>query len=155
MKFLLILEARIKDASSRELFERYLQRLQPWVSVETHFLNPKGPKEIASRVTQTLERFKKNHRTKTLLLDERGAMPRSSQEFALKLQKYEQNEGIDTLIILMAGAFQFPTDELQSLWDEKLSLSGLTMPHEMAAAVLAEQLYRAQCILRKHPYHHE
>lgn len=53
---------------------------------------------------------------------------------------------------LVGGAFGLDA----SLRDEcagRLSLSSLTLPHDLARLVLAEQLYRAGTILRNEPYH--
>ncbi len=50
----------------------------------------------------------------------------------------------------------FGKELLPAEWREKadllVSLSRLTMPHELARAVLAEQIYRALTMLRGHPY---
>jgi hypothetical protein len=49
-----------------------------------------------------------------------------------------------------------PSDSTRPCSDEppgKLSLSAMTLPHEMARLVLVEQLYRAGTILRNEPYH--
>jgi 23S rRNA (pseudouridine1915-N3)-methyltransferase len=55
------------------------------------------------------------------------------------------------LVFIVGGA-----DGLPEAWKPKadllVSLSALTMPHELARVVLAEQIYRALTTLRGHPY---
>ena len=55
------------------------------------------------------------------------------------------------LVFVVGGA-----DGLPAAWrlraDLLLALSPLTMPHELARVVLAEQIYRALTTLRGHPY---
>jgi 23S rRNA (pseudouridine1915-N3)-methyltransferase len=55
------------------------------------------------------------------------------------------------LVFLLGGADGLPTD-WQSRGETSLSLTSLTLPHELARVVLAEQIYRAFTILRGHPY---
>jgi 23S rRNA (pseudouridine1915-N3)-methyltransferase len=45
------------------------------------------------------------------------------------------------------------SDSIRRAARHTLSLSSLTLPHEMARLVLAEQIYRAGTILRGEPYH--
>jgi len=53
---------------------------------------------------------------------------------------------------VIGGAFGLD-DSVLRLARRKLTLSSLTLPHEMARLVLAEQLYRAGTIIRGEPYH--
>jgi 23S rRNA (pseudouridine1915-N3)-methyltransferase len=39
--------------------------------------------------------------------------------------------------------------------DLLLAFGRITLPHELAAVILAEQIYRATCILSGHPYHRD
>ena len=72
-----------------------------------------------------------------------------SAAFASLVRKAEM-EGRD-LVFLIGGH-----DGLPAGWaaraDLLLSLSPLTLPHELARAMLAEQIYRAFAGLRGHPY---
>ena len=53
---------------------------------------------------------------------------------------------------LIGGANGLP-DEVLAGAHRTLSLSPMTLPHEMARLLLTEQLYRAGTILRGEPYH--
>jgi 23S rRNA (pseudouridine1915-N3)-methyltransferase len=53
---------------------------------------------------------------------------------------------------IIGGAFGLDA-EILALADMKLSLSKMTFPHQIAKIILFEQIYRAQTILEKHPYH--
>lgn len=53
---------------------------------------------------------------------------------------------------LIGGALGLSDDALRAA-DRRLRLSTMTMPHDLARLVLAEQLYRAGTIVRREPYH--
>lgn len=56
------------------------------------------------------------------------------------------------IVFVIAGAEGFSESFLKTI-NEKISLSDLTFPHKLARLLLVEQLYRAQTIRTKHPYH--
>lgn len=55
-------------------------------------------------------------------------------------------------IVFLLGGSDGLTDEMRSSADLLISLSAMTMPHELARVVLTEQIYRALTTLRGHPY---
>jgi len=54
-------------------------------------------------------------------------------------------------VFVLGGADGLPP-EWRPNADLLLSLSPMTFPHELARAMLAEQIYRAVTTLRGHPY---
>jgi 23S rRNA (pseudouridine1915-N3)-methyltransferase len=83
-----------------------------------------------------------------VFLDPAG-QPMDSAAFAKLLAKSEM-EGRD-LAFLIGGHDGLPAGWRQRA-DLLLSLSPLTFPHELARAMLAEQVYRGFASLRGHPY---
>jgi 23S rRNA (pseudouridine1915-N3)-methyltransferase len=63
-----------------------------------------------------------------------------------------QLHGAPPLVLAIGGAFGFDPS-VPARASRRLSLSAMTLPHEMARLVLVEQLYRAGTILRNEPYH--
>lgn len=55
-------------------------------------------------------------------------------------------------LVFLVGAHEGLTAGQRAEADLLLSLSRMTWPHELARAMLAEQVYRAFAMLRKHPY---
>ena len=84
-----------------------------------------------------------------VLLDAAGKQF-TSQQFARWLGDL-RDRGTRELGFLCGDAEGFP-DEIRASAKQKISLSTLTMPHEFARVILAEQIYRAFAILAGHPY---
>ena len=87
-----------------------------------------------------------------VLLDERGK-EFSSMQFSDYLQR-KMNSGLRRLVFVVGGPYGFSKDVYNKA-DEKLSLSKMTVSHEMIRLFFTEQIYRAMTIIRGEPYHHE
>ncbi len=97
---------------------------------------------------ERVDLWSKHPGSRKIFLDPGGAAM-DSREFTALVSRAEL-EARD-LVFLVGGA-----DGLPPGWRERadslLSLSRLTLPHELARALLAEQIYRAFTTLRGHPY---
>lgn len=76
------------------------------------------------------------------------------KQTSVDFAKWTENliEKPQKVFFVIAGAEGFSETFLKSI-NEKISLSDLTFPHKLARILLVEQLYRAQTIRTKHPYH--
>ncbi len=83
-------------------------------------------------------------------LDERGRSL-NSRAFAALVGRW-RDEGLRDLAFAIGGA-EGLADEVLEQAALRLSLGPMTWPHLLVRPLLAEQLYRAQCILEGHPYH--
>ena len=61
-------------------------------------------------------------------------------------------KGIDQMFFIIGGAYGFPKP-LTEKANKLLAISKMVFPHKIARLILVEQLYRAKCIINRHPYH--
>ncbi len=85
-----------------------------------------------------------------VLLDERGTQ-RSSEELAAVIAEHRMR-GTKRMVFFIGGP-EGMSDAMRARANERLALSRMTFPHELAQAILLEQLYRACTILKNEPYH--
>jgi 23S rRNA (pseudouridine1915-N3)-methyltransferase len=87
-----------------------------------------------------------------VLLDEHGS-ERSSMDFAAWMQK-KMSAGPKRLVFIVGGPYGF-SEEVHKRGNEEISLSRMTLSHQMVRMFFVEQIYRAMTILNGEPYHHE
>lgn len=141
MRIRIIWAGKTKERPAAEWIEKYLGRLRPFARVEVaEVKEEKGgdPVKEGKRILRRTGSY--------VLLDERGKTL-SSEEFARWL------EGRASVDFVLGGAFGV-SGEVREGASETLSLSRMTLTHEMARVVFVEQLYRALTILRGGGYHH-
>ncbi len=85
-----------------------------------------------------------------ILLDSTGKAE-ASEAFAGRLGGLRDNGR--RVVVLAIGPPDGWTAAQLAVADHRLSLGPMTLPHALATAVLAEQIYRAATILARHPYH--
>lgn len=86
-----------------------------------------------------------------LILLDRGGRQLASEEFAAHLGRL-RDSGTQTVVLAIGPADGWSADA-RGRAGLLLSFGPITLPHELARVVLAEQVYRALTILAGHPYH--
>ena len=110
-------------------------------------LSPERRKEVEGRALLA----KLEPKDRVLGLDLRG-QTYSSEDFASVLEKWWEDP-VRKPCFVLGGAYGL-SREVRERCDQLVSLSAMTLPHELARIVLFEQVYRAMTILRGTGYHH-
>ena len=133
-RVILHLHGKPSDSKMKGLIEHYLVRTKSKVKVQYHDSKLSGM-EYVSRLPSN-----------TIVLDE-GGDDFSSVQFSKKFENWLLDS--DDANLAIGPPDGFPKDIL----NPKISLSKMTLPHELAAVFLMEQLYRADEIIRGSSYH--
>lgn len=149
-----LMVGKTREAFVREGLAFYAQRLRPYVRLElTSVREEKEKKKLSPELVKAREgerlRAALPPRAYVTALDPRGREV-TTEEFAAWLAQRE-TEG-RPLTFVIGGHLGLDEATLKAA-HERLALSRLTLPHELARLVLLEQLYRAKTILAGHPYH--
>jgi 23S rRNA (pseudouridine1915-N3)-methyltransferase len=158
MKIDLLCVGRLKDEAERQIVTRYLERFQQFAAplgfaapamTELTESRAKSPKERKTAEAAELRKKLKDG-ARVIALDERG-QAMTSADFATLLAAWRDG-GTRHLNIVIGGPDGLDAEFARAA-ALTLSLGRMTLPHGLARAVLAEQLYRAASILAGHPYH--
>jgi len=128
-----------KDSSAATLFEKYRDRISHDYVCDALPMSFEALKKKTGLIW-ICERIKK---TKML----------TSEELSVRFQK-ACDSGAKSLTVWIGGPDGLSAEQLSTLHPDLVwSFGPMTLPHELAAVVATEQLYRAVSILKNHPYH--
>lgn len=156
MRLTILAVGRLKSGAETELVDRYVERaaalgrrLGLALTVGTI------PESRAARATERLAEEAAALRRAipegaiAVALDENGQLL-TSPELAAKLDGW-RSSGQD--IAFLIGGADGLGNGIKAECRLSLSFGRLTWPHQLARAMLAEQIYRAATIIANHPYH--
>ena len=153
MRLSIIAVGKQKNDPTYELTQTYFKRL-PFagdiIEIErSKVASPKSTIEDSDKITNfLLLKALKGHRLITL---DKSGTDTSSIQLAELIRKW-RDDGVPSCYFAVGGA----NGLTQTLLDSAnlcLRFGSATWPHLLFRAMLAEQLYRAEMILKDHPYH--
>jgi 23S rRNA (pseudouridine1915-N3)-methyltransferase len=155
MKLSLIWPASSSEKDFAEAIDRYLKRIRHFYPIEVVELPAERGRQSQSDVAMMRSQSARlvaaiPAKGTTVVLDERGQMLDS-----LKFTRWLERLTIDSphgIHFVVGGDVGFD-DSVRDRADKLLSLSAMTLPHQIARVVLLEQIYRACTLMRNIRYH--
>jgi 23S rRNA (pseudouridine1915-N3)-methyltransferase len=125
----------------------FLDRLRRFVSIDITEI--RDPKAGDDRRQISAEEGALDSNDRVVVLDAAGRSW-TSQQLAQFVGKHLGSD--PRRLTFVIGGYGGMSEVVKARAEVKLSLSPLTFTHEMTRFLIVEQLYRAMCILKNHPY---
>jgi 23S rRNA (pseudouridine1915-N3)-methyltransferase len=135
---------RSKSEAMDRLLADYIERVARYVPCDSQLFDSEAT------TLDWLDRQPGRTPAYAILLDSRGQQY-TSEEFSAHIRRI-RDEGAQRVVFAVGPADGWSAAARQRA-NLLLSFGRLTLPHQLARVVLAEQVYRALTILAGHPYH--
>ena len=143
MHIKIVLIGKLKEKIYNTKIQKYLE----WLSRDSKFEIIIVKDSNSNKIKDQIGKLKKNNFF-CVCLSEHGKNLNS-----ISFSKFIFNNG-EKIVFILGGPNGHPENLIKEM-DFNLSLSKMTMPHEMAALVLTEQLFRAFSIKKGSKYHRD
>lgn len=158
MNICLLCVGKIKETYYKQAVQQYAKRLTPYMSCEIVEVGDEpDPQQLSFHALQQLKEKEAKKLLAKLRADDfvvalciDGEML-SSEELSTLLEK-NKNSAVKRMVFVIGGSHGLDI-AIEKRAQRKLSFSKMTFPHQLARVLLLEQLYRANKILAKEPYH--
>ncbi len=158
MKIRIIGVGKLKEKYLKEGTEEYIKRISAYADVEVIEVEDEPIPKHPSLAQEVMVKAKEGRRVLDqvkqsdfmILLDVAG-----TELDSVDLSKYIEKQMIDghsTIDFVLGGSLGNSEDVLERA-DYRLSMSRMTMPHQLARLVLLEQIYRSFKIMKGETYH--
>ncbi|WP_304507100.1 23S rRNA (pseudouridine(1915)-N(3))-methyltransferase RlmH [Anaerotignum sp.] len=158
MKITIVCVGKLKEQYWRGAVEEYSKRLGRYLKLEIIELPDEKAPETMSPAQEDEVRQKEGLRILKAVKDDAFAVALaiegkslSSEELA-DFMAEKAVRGVSHVAFIIGGSLGL-SQEVMKRADFALSFSSMTFPHQMMRIILLEQIYRAEKINRKEPYH--
>jgi len=143
MHIKIVLIGKVKEKAYNDKIQKYLE----WLSRDAKFEIVTMKDSNSHKIIYQIDKHKKSNFF-CVCLSEYG---KNLNSISFSKFIFDKSENI---AFILGGPDGHP-ENLMKKMDFNLSLSKMTMPHEMAALILAEQLFRAFSIKKGSKYHRD
>ncbi|MDQ3017079.1 MAG: 23S rRNA (pseudouridine(1915)-N(3))-methyltransferase RlmH [Bacteroidota bacterium] len=139
-------------SKGEQIYARRIERYLPFEYKPVQVSKASVASQVLSAESKWLRTQLDASASKLIILDETGE-DFTSKEFAKNLEQWRQGSH-KRLVFLIGSAYGFD-ESVYGLADKKISISPMTLPHQICRLLFLEQIYRACTILKGESYHHE